>query len=132
MVLPIPWAQRGDHINPCVSRGCCLCAQLRTQRRQLHRSRYLRLPDSQANPYQSAKGRTVSRKMMHILRKPAARLLACGLRVIIGCPRSDCSPADRTPRDVKRWKQSQRARRLKATPPTAESAARKRAWPRAG
>ncbi len=95
---------------------------------------------TQVNLYQSAKGRTSSKMMMHILRKSSAHLLACGLRDINGYTRSDCNPADKASRDVKRWKQFQRARRLldsqmsrlKATPPTAESGAREEAWPRAG
>ncbi len=132
VVLSIPWAQRGDHINLCESRGRCLSIKLRARHRQLHRSLYLHLLDSQVNLYQSAKGRTGSRKMMHILRKSSAHLLACGLRDINGYTRSDCNPADKASRDVKRWKQFQRARRLKATPPTAERGAREGAWPRAG
>ena len=128
---PIPWAQRGDHINPRMSRGCSLCVQLQTRHRQLRRSRCLRLLDSRVNPYQSAKGRTVSGKMLHILRKPSAHPLACGLGGINGYTRSDCSPVDWTPRDVKRWQQSQCAGRLKATPRTAVCAARKGARARA-
>ena len=49
VVLSIPWAQRGDHINLCESRGRCLSIKLRARHRQLHRSRYLHLLDSQVN-----------------------------------------------------------------------------------
>ena len=103
VLLSVPWRDSLSHINVCEARARCLSAKLRARRPQCHRTKFLHLLDSQVNLAQSAKGRTSSRRMAHVLRQTSAVMLATGMRDVVGFTRSERNPADKASRDLRGW-----------------------------
>jgi hypothetical protein len=103
VLLSVPWRSSSSHINVCEARARCLAVKLRARQARLHRTKFLHLLDSQVNLAQSAKGRTSSKRMAHVLRQTSAIMLATGMRDVVGFTRSEMNPADHASRDLRGW-----------------------------
>ena len=115
VILSVPWRDSKSHINVCEARARCLAVKLRARHVELHRTKFLHLLDSQVNLAQSAKGRTSSKGMAHILRQTSSILMATGMRDVVGFTRSEKNPADKASRDMRGWQRYRSRLRKTAT-----------------
>jgi hypothetical protein len=109
-VISTRWKQLGDHINVYEAQAAGLAVRWRAKDKNELNKRAVHLLDSQVSMSILAKGRTSSSRLLPVVRRFNAVLLAGHLHLLLGFVKSKQNPADRPSRQF----QPRRGARLKA------------------